>query len=143
MLMITFSPISTRPSIVAEPICGSSVTLPALPSLALAQASSAQAWPTHPVRLDQTKHSAHVEFAAKEYTPNRDFEVVAELPTRFSPHIWHAHEMAFGFGGAVVAGFLLTAIPNWTGRMPLQGAPLAGLVLLWMRRGPGFVNAIV
>ncbi|MGJ0507722.1 MAG: NnrS family protein [Methylocystis sp.] len=35
--------------------------------------------------------------------------------------------MAFGFGGAVVAGFLLTAIPNWTGRMPLQGAPLASL----------------
>jgi uncharacterized protein involved in response to NO len=60
------------------------------------------------------------------------FEVVAELPTRFSPHIWHAHEMAFGFGGAVVAGFLLTAIPNWTGRMPLQGAPLGALVVLWL-----------
>ena len=60
------------------------------------------------------------------------FEVVAEVPTRFSPHIWHAHEMAFGFGGAVVAGFLLTAIPNWTGRMPLQGAPLGGLVALWL-----------
>jgi uncharacterized protein involved in response to NO len=60
------------------------------------------------------------------------FEMVAELPTRFSPSIWHPHEMAFGFGGAVVAGFLLTAIPNWTGRMPLQGAPLAGLVALWL-----------
>lgn len=59
------------------------------------------------------------------------FEMAAELPTRFSPSIWHPHEMAFGFGGAVVAGFLLTAIPNWTGRMPLQGAPLAGLVALW------------
>ncbi len=59
-------------------------------------------------------------------------EVAAELPTRFPPHIWHAHEMAFGFGGAVVAGFLLTAIPNWTGRMPLQGAPLVGLVALWI-----------
>jgi uncharacterized protein involved in response to NO len=58
-------------------------------------------------------------------------EMAAELPTRFSPSIWHPHEMAFGFGGAVVAGFLLTAIPNWTGRMPLQGAPLAGLVALW------------
>jgi uncharacterized protein involved in response to NO len=40
--------------------------------------------------------------------------------------------MAFGFGGAVVAGFLLAAIPNWTGRMPLQGAPLGGLVALWL-----------
>jgi len=59
------------------------------------------------------------------------FEMAAELPTRFSPSIWHPHEMAFGFGGAVVAGFLLTAIPNWTGRMPLQGKPLAGLVALW------------
>ncbi len=59
-------------------------------------------------------------------------EAAAELPTRFPPSLWHAHEMAFGFGGAVVAGFLLTAIPNWTGRMPLQGAPLAGLVALWI-----------
>ncbi len=60
------------------------------------------------------------------------FEMVAELPTRFPAHIWHPHEMAFGFGGAVVAGFLLTAIPNWTGRMPLQGAPPASLVALWL-----------
>ncbi len=59
-------------------------------------------------------------------------EMAAELPTRFPGTIWHAHEMAFGFGGAVVAGFLLTAIPNWTGRMPLQGAALAGLVALWL-----------
>jgi len=40
--------------------------------------------------------------------------------------------MAFGYGGAVVAGFLLTAIPNWTGRLPLQGGPLAVLVALWL-----------
>jgi uncharacterized protein involved in response to NO len=39
--------------------------------------------------------------------------------------------MVFGFAAAAVAGFLLTAIPNWTGRMPLQGGPLAALVLLW------------
>ena len=39
--------------------------------------------------------------------------------------------MVFGFAEATVAGFLLTAIPNWTGRMPLQGWPLAMLVLLW------------
>ena len=47
------------------------------------------------------------------------------------PALWHGHEMVFGFAIASVAGFLLTAIPNWTGRMPLQGWPLAALVLLW------------
>jgi len=55
-----------------------------------------------------------------------------ELPSVFAPVAWHAHEMLYGFVAAVVAGFLLTAIPNWTGRMPLQGAPLLGLVLLWL-----------
>jgi uncharacterized protein involved in response to NO len=54
-----------------------------------------------------------------------------EPPTAFPPNIWHAHEMAFGYGGAVVAGFLLTAIPNWTGRAPVQGGALAALVLAW------------
>lgn len=44
---------------------------------------------------------------------------------------WHVHEMLFGFLAAVVAGFLTTAVPNWTGRMPVIGAPLAGLVALW------------
>lgn len=45
---------------------------------------------------------------------------------------WHIHEMLFGFAGAVVGGFLLTAVPNWTGRPPLTGPPLAGLVGLWI-----------
>lgn len=45
---------------------------------------------------------------------------------------WHVHEMLFGFLAAVVAGFLTTAIPNWTGRMPVIGAPLAGLAGLWL-----------
>ncbi|HET6520332.1 MAG TPA: NnrS family protein [Geminicoccaceae bacterium] len=54
------------------------------------------------------------------------------LPTAFDPVTWHAHEMIFGFAMAAVAGFLLTAVPNWTGRMPLQGLPLAGLALLWL-----------
>lgn len=44
---------------------------------------------------------------------------------------WHVHEMLFGVLGAIVAGFLTTAVPNWTGRMPVIGAPLAGLVGLW------------
>jgi uncharacterized protein involved in response to NO len=55
----------------------------------------------------------------------------APLPTILQPAVWHAHEMVFGFAAATVAGFMLTAIPNWTGRMPLQGWPLAILVLLW------------
>lgn len=45
---------------------------------------------------------------------------------------WHAHELIFGFLPAIVTGFLLTAIPNWTGRLPVQGLPLALLVLLWV-----------
>jgi uncharacterized protein involved in response to NO len=53
------------------------------------------------------------------------------VPTILSPAIWHAHEMVFGFAAATVAGFMLTAIPNWTGRMPLQGWTLGTLVLLW------------
>lgn len=53
------------------------------------------------------------------------------VPTLLPPAVWHVHEMVFGFAAATVAGFLLTAIPNWTGRMPLQGMPLAALVGLW------------
>ncbi|MGL6212938.1 NnrS family protein [Billgrantia desiderata] len=45
---------------------------------------------------------------------------------------WHQHEMIFGFGAAVVVGFLLTAVQNWTGRPSLSGAPLLGLVALWL-----------
>lgn len=45
---------------------------------------------------------------------------------------WHGHEMLFGFGAAALAGFLMTAIPNWTGQMPLSGPPLAALAGLWL-----------
>ncbi len=45
---------------------------------------------------------------------------------------WHAHELVFGYGGAVVAGFALTAIPNWTGRAPVSGALLGALFLPWL-----------
>ncbi len=45
---------------------------------------------------------------------------------------WHAHEMLFGFVAAAVAGFLLTAVPVWTATPPVAGAPLAGLVALWL-----------
>jgi uncharacterized protein involved in response to NO len=59
------------------------------------------------------------------------FDGAIKVPTAFSIVDWHAHEMIFGYTGAVIAGFLLTAIPNWTGRLPIAGAPLAGLVALW------------
>ncbi len=55
-----------------------------------------------------------------------------QLPTRFDPLAWHVHEMLFGFVMAAVAGFLLTAIPNWTGRLPVRGYPLVALVCLWL-----------
>ncbi len=45
---------------------------------------------------------------------------------------WHAHELIFGYGGSVVMGFALTAIPNWTGRLPVRGKRLLGLALFWL-----------
>jgi uncharacterized protein involved in response to NO len=54
------------------------------------------------------------------------------LPTAFAPRDWHVHEMLFGYVGAVIAGFLLTAVPNWTGRLPIQGVPLAVLFATWL-----------
>jgi uncharacterized protein involved in response to NO len=57
---------------------------------------------------------------------------VAQPGGYFSPPIWHAHEMVFGFAVAVMAGFLLTAVGNWTKRETLVGAPLLSLVALWV-----------
>jgi len=45
---------------------------------------------------------------------------------------WHGHEMIFGFFGAMIAGFILTASANWTGSEPYKGLPLLGLVLVWL-----------
>ncbi|WXL25475.1 NnrS family protein [Ectopseudomonas mendocina] len=45
---------------------------------------------------------------------------------------WHRHELVFGFAGAIIAGFLLTAAQTWTGQHSVSGWPLAGLVLLWL-----------
>jgi uncharacterized protein involved in response to NO len=45
---------------------------------------------------------------------------------------WHAHELIYGYGGAVVVGFAFTAIPNWTGRTPVRGAELLVLFALWL-----------
>jgi uncharacterized protein involved in response to NO len=54
------------------------------------------------------------------------------LPSALDALAWHRHEMLFGFVGAVICGFLLTAIPNWTGRLPIAGSPLAALFGLWL-----------
>jgi uncharacterized protein involved in response to NO len=54
------------------------------------------------------------------------------LPSQLDPLAWHIHEMLFGFVMAAVAGFLLTAIPNWTGRPPVSGGLLASLAGLWL-----------
>jgi len=53
---------------------------------------------------------------------------------------WHAHEMVFGFSSAVLAGFLLTAVPNWTGRLPVSGMPLALLFGAWFVGRLVFLN---
>ena len=54
------------------------------------------------------------------------------LPGPFPSLDWHVHEMLFGYLAAVITGFVLTAVPNWTGRLPLSGWPLVGLVGLWL-----------
>ena len=50
----------------------------------------------------------------------------------YAPREWHVHEMVFGFLPAVITGFLLTAIPNWTERPPIQGIPLMLVFALWV-----------
>lgn len=52
--------------------------------------------------------------------------------SRFSPLDWHVHELLFGVLAAIIAGFLLTAIPNWTGRLPIRGLPLLVLIVAWL-----------
>ena len=60
------------------------------------------------------------------------FKGVFILPSALPPVAWHVHELLFGMIVAVIAGFLLTAIPNWTGRLPVAGWPLVGLFVLWV-----------
>jgi uncharacterized protein involved in response to NO len=60
------------------------------------------------------------------------YQTGIEPPGPLHGMVWHAHEMLFGYLAAVIAGFILTAVPNWTGRLPLSGWPLAGLVVLWL-----------
>lgn len=51
-----------------------------------------------------------------------------QLPSALGPVEWHIHEFLWGYLSAVAAGFMLTAVPNWTGRLPIVGLPL---LLLW------------
>jgi len=54
------------------------------------------------------------------------------LPSQLPASIWHGHEMLFGFSGAIMLGFLLTAVQNWTGQPGLKGKNLACLFTLWL-----------
>lgn len=54
------------------------------------------------------------------------------LTPALPPSYFHAHEMLFGFAGAALGGFLLTAVPNWTGQGPIRGRTLLVLVLAWL-----------
>ncbi|UCE32498.1 MAG: NnrS family protein [Burkholderiales bacterium] len=53
------------------------------------------------------------------------------MPGALSAFDWHVHELLYGFVPAVMAGFLLTAVANWTGRAPVAGMPLLALALCW------------
>ena len=60
------------------------------------------------------------------------FKGTLTLTNYFAPNEWHAHEMLLGYSVAVMAGFLLTAVKNWTGQATATGDKLAGLCLLWL-----------
>lgn len=63
---------------------------------------------------------------------NAIFKGTLTAENYFSHSFWHAHEMLLGYSVAVIAGFLLTAIKNWTGKPTISGSQLAGLSLLWL-----------
>lgn len=63
---------------------------------------------------------------------NAIFKGTLSVANYFVPNYWHAHEMLLGYAVAVIAGFLLTAVRNWTNRPTLIGDGLAGLALLWL-----------
>ena len=61
----------------------------------------------------------------------------------FNILLWHQHEMLYGFVAAAITGFILTAIPNWTGRLPIKNKPLAILVFLWILGRVGFLTTAI
>jgi len=60
------------------------------------------------------------------------FALGTPIGSDWPPTLWHSHEMMFGFIAAAIADFLLTAVPNWTGRRGLAGRPLVILLVLWL-----------
>jgi uncharacterized protein involved in response to NO len=67
---------------------------------------------------------------------------VQPLPNQ-PAQLWHGHEMLYGFVGAAIAGFLLTAVPSWTGARGFAGTPLILLVALWLTGRLAFAAATV
>lgn len=66
------------------------------------------------------------------------------LPAYYGAIGWHSHEMLFGYAVAIIAGFLLTAVRNWTGVTPPTGIPLGLLFLLWLAgRVAPFLSGII
>lgn len=61
-----------------------------------------------------------------------DYSGALSVHTYYGAITWHGHEMVFGYTAAVVAGFLLTAVRNWTSMDTLHGAPLGALLALWI-----------
>jgi uncharacterized protein involved in response to NO len=56
----------------------------------------------------------------------------ASLPFAMAPHLWHGHELVFGYGSAALGGFLLTAVPNWTGARAARHLFIGFAVGLWL-----------
>jgi uncharacterized protein involved in response to NO len=73
-------------------------------------------------------------FAALVLIPLWALSFVAGTPlgSGWPPTLWHGHEMLFGFITSAIAGFLLTAVPSWTGQKGYAGTPLVTLVLVWL-----------
>lgn len=61
-----------------------------------------------------------------------DLLAYISLDTALTSVDWHRHEMLFGYSSGVIAGFLFTAVPNWTGRLPVVGWPLIWIYALWL-----------
>ena len=57
-----------------------------------------------------------------------------------APQLWHGHEMMFGFAGAIICATVLTALPGWAHTPEVRGAPLAGLVALWLAGRAAFLG---
>ena len=69
---------------------------------------------------------------------------IGPVALHVNPMLWHAHEMLFGFIMAVIAGFVMTAVAMWTGRIRLHGAPLGWLIAAWLAgRGAMMIAALL